>query len=234
MIAILVPVLNRPQNVAPFMESVANTEEDYTVYFICSPKDRDEIAECEQSGAEVLAVSFKPIGGDFARKINHAYSVTTEEWLFQAADDIRFSPKWDRHAMAVSLRQRVGVVGTNDLANPWVVRGRHSTHTLFRRSYIEEYEGGTVDDSGTVFCEQYDHQYVDVEFVQTAKMRKQWAFSKNSVVEHLHPHWGKAEMDPTYEKATRRTERDMALYRSRLVLIKNSTRLERRERSVVG
>lgn len=230
MIAILVPVLGRPHNVAPFMESVANTKEEHTVYFICSPKDTDQIAECRNSGAEVLVASFKPLGGDFARKINYAFDATKEPWLFQGADDIRFSPGWDRQALATAKRFRAGVIGTNDLGNPLVLRGKTSTHTLFSREYIDEYGSGTIDDSGRVFCERYDHQYVDSEFIQTAKMRRQWAFSRNSVVEHLHPHWGKGEMDTTYEKATRRTKKDMELFKERLTLINKVTAGERRTR----
>jgi len=229
-IAILVPVLGRPQNVQPFMESTAVTKEDYNVYFICSPNDHDQIRECEQSGANVMVISYKPLGGDFARKINHAFDETEEDWVFQGADDIRFSLNWDLHAFRVAQRTRMGVIGTNDLGNPDVIRGRSSTHTLIRRSYIEEFGSGTFDNTGSIFCELYDHQYVDVEFVQTAKFRKQFAFAKNSVVEHLHPHWGKAKMDPTYEKATRRTQRDMQLYKDRLIGIKNQTLVERRSR----
>lgn len=233
MIAILVPVLGRPQSVEPFMESVAVTKEPHTVYFICSPNDKRQIRECEKSGAEVIIASFNPRGGDFARKINLAYEMTEEEWLFQAADDIRFSSGWDHEALKVAMRFRAGVVGTNDLGNPSVRKGSHSTHTLFSRKYITMFGSGTVDNSGKVFSELYDHQYCDTDFVQTAKHRKQWAFSKNSIVEHLHPHWGKAEMDTTYAKATRKTQEDMKLFLSRLVLIKDATRRVRREQQGV-
>lgn len=213
------------------MESAqCTTVIDYKVYFICSPNDKTQIRECKQSGAEVLVVSYPPGGGDFARKINHAFDATDEEWVFQGADDIRFSPEWDKQALAMAHRTNAGVIGTNDLGNPNVLRGRGSTHTLFRRSYIENYQDGTVDHTGRVFCELYDHQFVDVEFIHTATMRRQWAFAKRSIVEHLHPHWGKGEMDATYVKATRATKKDLKLYQSRLILIKNHTAEERRSR----
>jgi Glycosyltransferase like family 2 len=229
-IAILVPVLGRPHEVAPLLESIAVTKEEHTVYFLCSPNDRKQIAACEASDAEVIVVPFRPGPADFARKINYGFDVTEEPWLFQAADDIRFSPDWERQALAVATAKRVGVIGTNDLGNPLVIRGRTSTHTLFERKYIEEYGGGTVDGSGRVFCELYDHQYVDSEFIQTAQMRKQWAFSRGSVVEHFHPHWGKAQMDNTYKKAMRATVKDRGLYQKRLSLINQKTAKERRVR----
>lgn len=230
MIAILVPVLNRPQNVQPFLESVANTQEEHKVYFICSPGDRAEIKECEQSGAEVFKFHRKAGPGDFAQKINFAFDNTTEDFLFQGADDIRFRPGWDRQALRLSRKVHGGVIGTNDLWNPDVKRGRNSTHTLFARSYIEEFGSGTADNTGRVFCELYDHQYVDVEFIHTAKMRRRFVFSRNSIVEHLHPHWKRAEMDATYEKATRHTAQDRRLFMDRLILIKDQTLLERRAR----
>lgn len=226
MIGILCPVLNRPQYARTFYESARGTRSEYKIYFICSPGDEEEIAACRATDAVVLVAPFRPGPADFAKKINWAFDETDEEWLFQAADDIRFSPKWDAHALATALRKNALVVGTNDLGNPSVKRGRHSTHTLFRRSYIEEY-GGTIDGSGKVFSELYDHQWTDNEFIQTAMHRRVFAFSRNSLVEHLHPHWGKGEMDETYEKATRSSKDDMLLFKERFRLIQAMTRQEK-------
>jgi len=106
------------------------------------------------------------------------------------------------------------VVGTNDLHSPAVQTGKHATHILFARSYIEEC-GGTFDGTGAVFCEQYDHQFVDNEFIATAKARGEWSFARDSVVEHLHPVWGKASWDATYEKAFRATAADTRLFTAR-------------------
>lgn len=227
MIGILVPVLGRPQNVQPFLESAQNTENEYCVYFICSPNDRDQIRECQQSEAEVIVASFKPRGADFARKINLAFDLTEEEWLFQAADDVRFSPGWDTKALSMSVIRPAQVVGTNDLGNPLVLRGGHSTHTLFKREYIDDFGSGTVDGSGRVFSELYDHQWCDTEFVYTARYRGRWAFCKQAVVEHFHPHWGKGEMDSTYVKATRATAEDQNLFAARLPMIRRQAQKEK-------
>lgn len=226
MIDILVPVLGRPQNVEPLLETIAITETAHRVFFICSPGDEEQINACRASKAITFVVDWEPDSADFARKINWAFSRTTAPWVFQAADDLRFHDRWDVFALRMAEQRRVGVIGTNDLGNPLVRRGGHSTHTLISRSYIEKY-GGTYDDTGLVFCELYDHQYVDNEFVQTAIRRGQWAFAKRSIVEHLHPHWRKAQFDPTYEKATRATSADARLYVQRM---KSGDRLERRAR----
>lgn len=231
MIAILVPVLGRPRNVAPFIESVKNTGSEHRVYFICSPGDKHQILACKAADAETLIAPFGAGSADYAKKINWAFDQTEEEWIFQGADDIRFAPNWDITALEHAKRTHALVIGTNDLGNPDVKRGRHSTHSLIHRSYVEQY-GGTVDGSGKVLCELYDHQWCDNEFVRTAMLRKKFAACKTSIVEHLHPHWGKGKVDGTYRKATRRTPSDLLLYKTRMRHVIDCTRVERRARMV--
>lgn len=214
MIDMLLPVLGRPWNVEPVIESIVeNTKGTYRIIFICSPGDEAQIEACRKTGHDNWIVDWEPGRADFAKKINWAFERSTSEWVFQGADDIRFSPFWDTHALG--RPKHFSVIGTNDLHNPSVKRGTHSTHLLFRRSYIEKY-GGTFDGSGTVFSEEYDHQFVDNEFIETAKRRGQWAFAKRSVVEHFHPVWQNNEWDDTYRKAFRETSEDQALFARRI------------------
>jgi glycosyltransferase involved in cell wall biosynthesis len=226
-IDILVPVLGRPQNVSPTLETIAEaTSLSYRVIFIATEGDSEEIAALRKAKADFLVHPEEAGQGNFAKKINWAYSQTTAPWLFQAADDLKFHYGWDIHAMRCHERTNAGVIGTNDLGNKLVMRGGHSTHTFFSRKYISRY-GGTYDDTGIVFCELYDHQFCDNEFVQTAIRRGEWIFSKRSIVEHLHPVWGKGEFDPTYDKAFRYTTEDNRLYMKRM---RNGDRIERRAR----
>ena len=225
-IDILVPVLARPHNAQPLVDSATITESEHRVIFICSPKDREQIKACEATGADTLIVDWHPGVGDFAKKINYGFEHSDSEWVFQGADDIRFQPGWDHQALMLARKQRRRVIGTNDLHNPSVKRQLSSTHTLFARSYIEKY-GGTEDDTGTVFCELYDHQFVDTEFVEVARRRREWAFARHSVVEHLHPHWGFGEMDDTYRKALRATGADYRLFRDRMGLALRNGREQR-------
>lgn len=223
-LVVLVPVLSRPQNVQPLVESlVANTDADFRLVFVCSPDDDEERTACRATEADVIVVAWQPGRADFAKKINLAFSLTDEKWLFQAADDLAFGKGWDTAAFAEAARHKVGVVGTNDLHNPSVMRGKHSTHTLFSREYIETY-GGTVDNSGVVFSEAYCHQFTDTEFIETATMRKQFVFAARSIVEHRHPHWGLAPMDDTYEKATKDTKEDGALFARRRLVVQGRRR----------
>ena len=121
----------------------------------------------------------------------------------------------DQPAAVACAGPKFSVVGTNDLGNPEVKKGKHSTHSLVRRSYVAEH-GLTWDARpGIVYSDAYEHQWVDTEMVSVAIDRDVFVFCGASVVEHLHPLWGKGVMDDTYRKALDRRREDAALFRRR-------------------
>ena len=188
--AVLVPVLRRPQNAAPFMATLRATTGMATAYAVANHDDPETVKAWEAAGAQVLFAD----GISFASKVNAGYAQTSEPLLFIVGDDVRFHPGWLDHAQAVGA----DVVGTNDLGNPRVIRGEHATHMLIRRGYVEE-TGGSWDGPGSVCHEGYRHWYVDDEIVTAARQRGAFGFAPGSVVEHLHPSWGKGETDDVYE-----------------------------------
>jgi len=232
MIDILVPMLGRAHLVGRLSGSIAHsTRTPFRLLFICSPGEPEVIEVCRAHG-EALVAKWEPGPGDFARKINWAFDLSDSEWIFQGASDIVFRPGWDKEALRIAGRSGRGVIGTNDLHNPGVLKKITSTHTLFRRDYIERF-GGTVDDTGRVFCELYDHQFVDTEFIETAKARHQFAFAQRSLVEHIHPYFFKdVDLDTTYSKALGQTAADTRLYYRRRVAIHVQDRNARRRRRV--
>jgi hypothetical protein len=202
LIDVLIPVLGRPQNAEKVAESLEVTRHPYRLVFICSQGDDEQIDACYRV-AETF-IHPEPAGpGNYAKKINWAVGLTSGEWVFTGADDIRFREGWDTAA----LRSAHRVIGTNDLHNPSVKAGRTATHFLIARSWIEQ--------QGEVFHEGYDHWYVDRELVDVARAQGEWGFAADSHVEHLHPHWGLAEKDETYLKGTRRARQDSDLYQRR-------------------
>lgn len=214
--AVLIPVLGRPDAVAPVLESIQKTSDPERVraVFIASPADRDERAAIRAAGADLLVLDREPGIGDYAAKINLGYRETDEELLFTGADDLRFRANWLEFAVAkLRGRPRVGVVGTNDLGSRRVMRGDHSTHSLVTRRYADE--RGTVDGPGAVLAECYRHNFVDDELVQTAKSRGAFLFARAAIVEHLHPHWGKGKLDATYRLGTSTFDADRQVFRAR-------------------
>jgi glycosyltransferase involved in cell wall biosynthesis len=213
-VVILVPVLRRPHRAAPLVESIrAATPEPHRVLFVGSPDDTEELEACRATGADLLTLPGSRAPGDWARKINLGYRCSTEPLMLLAGDDLVFHPGW-LPAVLRAAATGVGVVGTNDLANPRVTRGDHSTHPVVCRWYADEH--GTVDGPGRVVAECYDHNFVDDELVATARSRSEWAFAPTAHVEHRHPTWATAEDDEVYRLGRAGFRRDRDLFYERV------------------
>ena len=127
-IAILVPVLNRPQNARPLVASaLRSTKVRHSIVFLCSPGDDLEIKACRETVANVHVVDWEPGPGDWAKKINRGFAITSEEFVLLGADDLCFHEGWDMAVLGVARQSGAGVVGTNDLGNATVMRGHQSS-----------------------------------------------------------------------------------------------------------
>lgn len=211
-IAVIVPVLARPARVKPLIESfhAATDPEDAAIYFIAQRSDIAELAELERNGVTSILV-----GDDersWAKKINRGYAETKEPWLLLGADDLYFRPGWV-DAVRQLLVHHCGVIGTNDMGNPTVMAGKHSTHPLVYRPYADLF--GTMDQTGVVVHDGYDHNYPDTELVMTAKARRLYVHCGACMIEHLHPAWGKAKMDAVYELGNKHMQSDHRLFLQR-------------------
>ena len=201
-VVVLIPTLGRPHHIEPLLESLYATAPDAHPLFLTTESDvaaRSAIAMAGERYVDVI----KKDKGDYARKINLGYRISKEPLIFMGATDIKFHPGWLENA-AQHIGGGVEVVGTNDLGNPRVIRGQHSTHTLVTRHYVKRY--GTVDEPNKVLHEGYPHEYVDDEFIQTAKCRDAFAMALDSIVEHLHPTWGKGTWDNSYREVNNRLD----------------------------
>lgn len=209
-VAVLVPS-RRPQHAAPFMASLRASTPLATVYVATETQD---VADAwRAAGADVVLTD--PAWKTANRKVNALYAATKgEAWLFGASDDIRFEPRWYDIALHVAKVTGCGVVGVNDLANPFVVAGEHATHALVARSYIEE-QGCTFDGPGTYAPEAYWHNFADNEIVGLAKSRGQFATAGGAMIRHLHPQFGTAPDDGTHAENRRHMDRDRRILEQR-------------------
>lgn len=217
-VAVIVPVLGRPHAAQPLVDSFAASIPRglARLVFVCSPTDLEQEAACRDTGCLTITVPHDPGPGDFASKIQHAFDATDEPYVFQAADDVEFEAGWAQAALAaINDGRPFGVCGTWDGANPVVMRGHHSTHSLIRRAYVEEC-GGSWDGPGSVFSQAYSHQWVDTELVELAKIRGCFTFAFDSRVLHHHPLYDRTvAYDPTYEKGLADSSADSALFHRR-------------------
>lgn len=210
---VVVPVYRRPHRAAPFMDSLYATagRDEVTLVAVATPGDTDTIAAWAAGGLVLMAPE-PP--GSFAQKCNHAWRHTEGDWTLFVGDDVRFHPGWLPAAMEVAAETGAAVVGTNDLGAPRVQAGEHATHLLIARDYVRDV-GASWDGPGIVAHEGFRHQFVDDEQVLAAKRRGVWAFAANSVIEHLHPAFGKAPSDGTYEIGAAAGAADAALFEQR-------------------
>lgn len=208
---VLVPVLGRPQHIEPLIESLYSTTDKASILFLTTISDHAGQEAVKKSGERWLRVPWKN-KGDYARKINAGYRNSTEPIIFMGATDLKFHPLWYDRAVAL-IDETTHCVGTNDLGNPRVLLGQHSTHSFVTREYADK--RGTVDGKREVLFEGYPHEYCDDEFVYTAKSRGSYKFCKDSVVEHLHPLWGKGEWDDSYRATDDRVRDGYRLFTRR-------------------
>ena len=214
MIDVIVPVLSRPENAGPLVQSLAASEADAQITFVCTGGDKAQIRACEETGARVIVAKWPAGPGDYSKKINEGFRLTDSDYILNGADDIEFAAKWDTIALNM-MRGRVRVVATNDKANRQVMRGEFGTHCLISREYINTRGGTYSQEPGVVLYEGYDHNFVDRELCDLAKSRRAFAFASRSIVRHRHPLWRTASWDPTYRKALKEFTADQRLFAER-------------------
>src|SRR5262249_7148336 len=84
--AVLVPVMKRPANAAPFMQSIRETSK-VPVYALADAGDDETITAWREAGATVMVRKYAADrGGTFAEKINFGLAQTSEPWLFIVGD----------------------------------------------------------------------------------------------------------------------------------------------------
>lgn len=208
-IAVIVPILGRPDNAAPFMRSlVAST--GLADVFVCGTED-DARPWVERAARRVASRSHT-----FPVKVNDGYRVAADhDWFLFVGDDVTFRPGWWDHALFTARTSGCGFIATNDLCNPYVMVGRHATHPIMSRRYIEQH-GASWDGPGTVAHEAYRHWFVDNEWTARAHQLGEFAYSPASIIEHLHPVYGKGVDDAVYAKARTNRDRDQALIEKRV------------------
>jgi glycosyltransferase involved in cell wall biosynthesis len=226
-LVVLVPVLNRPGNVRPLVESWrasktpgrlcfilsdGDTEEETAVFDADNPQWTTSISTQDHT-SKTTSISAQ----DYASKMNHGYKETTAPWLLLAADDITFTPGW-WDATKPARDAGYQVIGTNDDANPRVTSGAHSTHTLVARDYITT-RGASLDGPGVLCHEGYGHNFVDDELIGLARARGVWTPCLDAHLPHRHPAFGTAENDDTYRKGQASWDADRDLWQSRRPLV---------------
>lgn len=237
---IAVPILKRAHRVRPLVESCIEaapypaSAPGLDIVFAVTPGDDAVIAAVEAANVEFpgyvrhyLMVPWPATGkGDYARKINAVYRSTDRAWLFMGADDLEFRKGWIEAAMDAAGRDCPGntvpgVIGTNDLGNPRVTAGVHSTHSIISTSWmsmhgVADRQQGHTPRARQALCEDYWHEGVDDELVAWAQHHHAMVFATRSEVRHRHPNWDSSvPMDEMYDQQRERMRAGRRLFNLR-------------------
>lgn len=227
--AVIVPVLARPDSVAPLVRSFYNSRADARLYFVADEEDYDEVTAirsvmADYDDVELILTDQSNIDENygwmpttFAQKVNIGVKHTAEPWLLFIGDDVTFSRHWLENALKAAAHSGRRFVSTNDMANPHVRSGLHCIHPMVRRDYIEQV-GVTFDGKpGVLACEEYRHSYVDNEWTVKARHDEEYIFAYDAIVRHHHPIFNPSvKSDATYKRGMETAALDAATYRRRL------------------
>lgn len=201
-VAILIPTLNRPQNLRSLIENIReNTPEPHEIYFMTSNEESKKITR------EMGAVCFNDVGNtDLVTRTNALYRLTDEPLIYTGSDDMRVHKDW-LPKMLEKINEGYHVVVPQDLLNPM------GTQALITREYVEK-QSCCVDVPNVVYFPGYKHNFAETEQFEVAKSRGVFARS-NAVVEHLHWANGKAKRDKDYKTGDINSEGADELFMSR-------------------
>lgn len=189
-LVVIVPTRGRAVRLRSLVNIFAEvTPEPYRILFVVDPDD-NRSRRATKGMNLVTEDRFT-----FPRKVNLGIAATDEEFVLVAADDVRPHPGWFEAARQ-KTSEGFGFIATNDLGNKEVMAGRLATLPFVTRWYIHR---GTVDGDG-LYHEGYHHNGADREASETAQVRGAFAYAPDSIVEHLHPNYGKNGLDDTYRE----------------------------------
>lgn len=191
----------RPHRIAGLVQNIRETTPDPHIVVIAT-------GECADASRDLNVTLLEDDGGTWPQRINAGYRVTTEPYIFTAADDLLFHAQWFPPILREQEAMGGGVTATNDLYN------LNGVHFVIARSYIETF-GASADGPGTVMCDAYAHQFCDDECRAVAKKHGKWMVVQDSVVEHLHVGAGKSPMDDVYRLGESTGNQDSAVFHSR-------------------
>lgn len=212
--AILVPSLNRPQNLRELVENIhANTPEEHFILF-CVGDEKSKLI-LDDMGEWFLDDEREKDKRYVTRMNKLIEHIDDAQTIFFGSDDVRHHKGWLTSAIRVMDRQNVSVVVVNDLHNA------NGTQALIRTSWLDR---AVFDAPGLAFHPDYGHNFADNEMFLTAQVAGQFDRAPESIVEHLHPVFQSANAlawDRTYTDAMDRWSEDEERFRLRADAIRN-------------
>ena len=203
-LAVIVPTVNRADMLEALVDNIHEaTKADHRIYLVMEYDDEESLEVAKSLDTVDVIGDY----GSNAAAVNAGYHASEEPFVGIVNDDCWFTNGWDTAALG-HLSDSVHIVGINQ------GDGTCKCFFMVRRSYIEK-ESGVYDRPNTLF-HTYVSQFPDTEFAEYAQSRGVWAEALDSVVEHRHWVFGKADPNhPNYRKAVDTFPVDVAEYTRR-------------------
>lgn len=211
--AILVPSLNRPQNIRRVVENIhdATPEAHFILFCVSDQESRDILDELGEWYLDDSDCEDRRYVTRMNKLVEH---LDDAESVFFGSDDVIHHKGWLTAALRV-MDSGPAVVVCNDLHN------MAGTQAVVRRDYIDR---AVFDAPGKAFHPGYQHNFADNEMFFTANIRGELAHARDAIVEHLHPLFGSINSlpwDETYKNAQMGWDADVELWRKRRQLIES-------------
>lgn len=211
-VAILIPTYGRPHRIAPLIENITSVTDMSLVeiVFIVEADDQATIDACESLGVTYL---INTRARNYAGAMNTAVRTLQNEFFYASSDDFLYHENWLQPLLNYSAAY--SVVGSNDLGNPAVAQGQLAVAFLIKKSYLSR---AVLDSPGDMVHEGYLHNFADTELTQTAISQNEYGYCSESIVEHMHPAFGKGADDNTYHLQDGTWDHDAMVYQTRSIL----------------
>lgn len=187
----VIPTRRRPHALALIAERFAAVTTGYRIIFVMRADDRASRRALDQLRTERPEVDGVLAAGGYPAAVNAGVRASREPLILVGADDIKPHPGWLETAKTY-MSEEIGFVSLNDLGNHDVMAGKYATLPLVARWY--------ADSEGDLYHEAFQHTGCDLDASLRAQQRGAYAYAADAVMEHLHPVWGKGEVDPTYRR----------------------------------
>lgn len=205
--AILIPSLNRPQNLRRVVENIreATPEAHFILFCVSDANSRDILDELGEWYLDDSDCEDRRYVTRMNKLIDH---IDDAETIFFGSDDVIHHKGWLSAALKV-MDTGPSMVVCNDLHN------LAGTQAVIRRDYLDR---AVFDAPGKAFHPGYSHNFADNEMFYTANVRGEMAHARDAVVEHLHPLFGSINAmpwDQTYRDAQAGWDQDVSLWKQR-------------------
>lgn len=209
--AILVPSLDRPQFLRRLVANIheATPEEHFIAFCVSDDESKRILDELNEWYLDDSASEDRRYVTRMNKLVGFLDDAAT---VFFGSDDVVHHPGWLSRALAV-MATGPSVVVVNDLHN------MAGTQAVVRRDYLDR---AVFDHPGLAFHPGYRHNFADNEMFFTASQRGEFAWAKDSIVEHLHPLFHSANSvpwDDTYRNAQKGWAEDERRWKERQALI---------------